>query len=52
MELKLSSVGYVSDLSSEQKARLKEVFVDMDSFSKKYLRVVENVYSTIENKEE
>ena len=52
VELKLSSVGYVSDLSSEQKARLKEVFVDMDSFSKKYLRVVENVYSTIENKEE
>ena len=51
-ELKQSSLGYVSDLSPEQKAKLKEVFLDVESFSKKYLRVVENVYSTIENKEE
>lgn len=50
-ELKQSSLGYVSDLSPEQKAKLKEVFLDVESFSKKYLRVVENVYSTVENKE-
>ena len=39
-ELKQSSLGYVSDLSPEQKAKLKEVFLDVESFSKKYLNFI------------
>ena len=52
VELRQHDTSYISKLDDEQKTKLKEVFIGIESLSKKYLRVVENVYSTIENKKE
>lgn len=51
LELRQLATKYESQLDKDQLEKLKEVFIDIESFSNKYLEVVDKVYSTVEHKE-